>query len=188
MVNDPVKRARFRHFANSPESDDNVAFIEERGQKRPREWVKDKPAVLRDRLHLPLIQTSWVKVGRVEDFPKDGGIAIRHGNAQIAVYQFSSRGEWYACQNMCPHMRDMVLARGLLGDQKGTPKVACPQHKKTFSLKTGECLSGDALKVRTFPVRVEAGEVFLELPSPAEIEKLVPSPEQCPGATPAAAE
>jgi nitrite reductase (NADH) large subunit len=188
VVNDPVKRARFRHFANSPESDDNVAFIEERGQKRPREWVKDKPAVLRDRLHLPLIQTSWVKVGRVEDFPKDGGIAIRHGNAQIAVYQFSSRGEWYACQNMCPHMRDMVLARGLLGDQKGTPKVACPQHKKTFSLKTGECLSGDALKVRTFPVRVEAGEVFLELPSPAEIEKLVPSPEQCPGATPAAAE
>jgi nitrite reductase/ring-hydroxylating ferredoxin subunit len=82
----------------------------------------------------------------------------------------------------------MVLARGLLGDQKGTPKVACPQHKKTFSLKTGECLSGDALKVRTFPVRVEAGEVFLELPSPAEIEKLVPSPEQCPGATLAAAE
>ncbi len=188
VVNDPAKRARFRHFANSEEPDDNLSFIEERGQKRPREWVKDKPAVLRDRLHLPLIQTSWVKVGRAEDFPKDGGMAIRHGNAQIAVYQFSSRGEWYACQNMCPHMRDMVLARGLLGDQKGMPKVACPQHKKTFSLKTGECLSGESLKVRTFPVRVEGGEVFLELPSPAEIEKLVPLPEPCAGATPAAAE
>jgi nitrite reductase/ring-hydroxylating ferredoxin subunit len=80
----------------------------------------------------------------------------------------------------------MVLARGLLGDQKGTPKVACPQHKKTFSLKTGECLSGDPLKVRTFPVRVEGDEVFLELPSPAEIEKLVPLPDHC--ATQAAAE
>jgi nitrite reductase (NADH) large subunit len=188
VVNDPVKRARFRHFANSPETDDNVLLVEERGQKRPREWVKDKPVVLRDRLHLPLIQTTWVKVGRVEDFPQDGGMAVRYGNAQIAVYQFSSRGEWYACQNMCPHMRDMVLARGLLGDQKGTPKVACPQHKKTFSLKTGECLSGEALKVRTFPVRVEAGDVYLELPSPAEIEKLVPLPEPCAGATPAAAE
>ena len=188
VVNDPAKRARFRHFANSQEPDENVAFVEERGQKRPREWVKDKPVVLRDRLHLPLIQTSWVRVGRVEDFPKDGGMAIRYGSAQIAVYQFSSRGEWYACQNMCPHMRDMVLARGLIGDQKGTPKVACPQHKKTFSLKTGECLSGDPYKVRTFPVRVEGGEVFLELPSPGEIEKLVPQPDHCAGATPAAAE
>jgi len=188
VVNDPVKRARFRHFANSQEPDENVSFVEERGQKRPREWVKDKPVVLRDRLHLPLIQTSWVSVGRVEDFPKDGGMAIRYGSAQIAVYQFSSRGEWYACQNMCPHMRDMVLARGLIGDQKGIPKVACPQHKKTFSLKTGECLSGDPYKVRTFPVRVEGGEVYLELPSPGEIEKLVPQPDHCAGVTPAAAE
>ena len=188
VVKDPLKRARFRHFANSGEKDENVELVVERGQKRPREWMKDRPTVLRDRLHLPLIQTSWVKVGRVEDFPKDGGMAIRYGNAQIAVYQFSSRGEWYACQNMCPHMRDMVLARGLLGDQKGVPKVACPQHKKTFSLKTGECLSGEALKVRTFPVRVQDGDVYLELPNPQEIEKLVPVPEPCPGATPAAAE
>jgi nitrite reductase (NADH) large subunit len=188
VVNDPQKRARFRHFANSAEPDENVALIEERGQKRPREWVKDKPAVLRDRLHLPLLQTSWVAVGSVDDFPKDGGMAIRYGNAQIAVYHFASRGEWYACQNMCPHMRDMVLARGLIGDQKGTPKVACPQHKKTFSLKTGECLSGDAYKVRTFPVRIEDDQVLLELPSAAEIEKLVPVPDHCAGVTPAAAE
>ncbi|HEX6274630.1 MAG TPA: nitrite reductase large subunit NirB, partial [Polyangiaceae bacterium] len=188
VVNDPSKRARFRHFANSAEPDENVALIEERGQKRPREWVKDKPAALRDRLHLPLLQTSWVRVGSVADFPKDGGMAVRYGNAQIAVYHFASRGEWYACQNMCPHMRDMVLARGLLGDQKGTPKVACPQHKKTFSLKTGECLSGDPYKVRTFPVRIEGDQVLLELPSPAEIEKLVPVPDHCAGATSAAAE
>jgi nitrite reductase (NADH) large subunit len=188
VVNDPAKRARFRHFANTPEPDENVALVEERGQKRPREWVKDKPVVLRDRLHLPLIQTTWVKVGRVADFPKDGGIAVRYGNAQIAVYQFSSRGEWYACQNMCPHMRDMVLARGLLGDQKGIPKVACPQHKKTFSLKSGECLSGDPYKIRTFPVRVEGDEVYLELPSTQEIEKLVPIADPCPGVTPVAAE
>ena len=68
----------------------------------------------------------------------------------------------------------LVLARGLLGDQKGTPKVACPQHKKTFSLKSGECLSGDPLKIRTFPVRIEDGFVLVELPSPRDVDKLVP--------------
>jgi nitrite reductase (NADH) large subunit len=174
VVKDPAKRARFRHFANSPEGDDSVEFIEERGQRRPRDWVKEKVEPIRDRKHLPLIQTSWVKVGRVEDFPKDGGVAVRHGSAQIAVFNFSSRGEWYASQNMCPHMREMVLARGMLGDQKGMPKVACPTHKKTFSLKNGESLSGDPYRIRTFPVRIENEQVYVELPNAGDIEKLVP--------------
>ena len=187
VVKDPEKRAKFRHFANTREADDSVELMSERGQTRPRDWVKDKAESVRDRKHLPLIQTSWVRVGRVEDFPLDGGMAVRHGNAQIAVYNFSSRGEWYATQNMCPHMRDMVLARGLLGDQKGVPKVACPQHKKTFSLKSGECLSGDSLRIRTFPIRVEDGEVLVELPSARDVDKLVPIkvvelPAACPAA------
>jgi nitrite reductase (NADH) large subunit len=34
-INDPVTLKRFRHFVNSDRSDDNVVFIEERGQIRP---------------------------------------------------------------------------------------------------------------------------------------------------------
>ena len=45
--------------------------------------------------------------------------------------------QWYACQNLCPHKQEMVLARGIIGDQQGVPKVACPLHKKTFSLESG---------------------------------------------------
>jgi NAD(P)H-dependent nitrite reductase small subunit len=134
---------------------------------------------IRDRRHLPLITTQWVRVAKTTDVPAEGGIAIKYGPAQIALYNFASRGEWYACQNQCPHMQDMVLARGLIGDQQGQPKVACPQHKKTFSLKTGECLSGDQLKVRTFPVRVEGEDIYLELPNEADIEKLMPIKSKC---------
>jgi nitrite reductase/ring-hydroxylating ferredoxin subunit len=61
----------------------------------------------------------------------------------------------------------MVLARGIVGDQAGTPKVACPLHKKTFDLRTGACLSGEALEIATFPVRIEGDDVLIELP-PAE--------------------
>ncbi len=174
VVRDPKKRARFKHYANTGEHDDSVELIDQRGQKRPRDWKDDEPAKVRSRLHLPLIQTSWVKVGRVEDFPKDGGVAVRYGEAQIAVYNFSSRGEWYASQNLCPHMKDMVLSRGILGDQKGEPKIACPQHKKTFSLKSGDCLSGDPYRIRTFPVKVENGFVLVDLPNVREVGQLVP--------------
>jgi nitrite reductase (NADH) large subunit len=179
-IKDPVRRAKFRHFANTSETDDTIELVDERGQRRPRDWQKTPvvPAV-RDRRHLPLIHTQWVKVADVSEVPAEGGIAIKYGPAQIALYNFASRGEWYACQNQCPHMSDMVLARGLIGDQQGIPKVACPQHKKTFSLKTGECLSGDQLKVRTFPVKIDGGAVYLELPSEAEIEKLMPIKARC---------
>ncbi|MBC7860812.1 MAG: hypothetical protein H7Z39_18970, partial [Burkholderiaceae bacterium] len=34
-VSDPATRARFRHFVNSEQGDQNVVFIEERGQIRP---------------------------------------------------------------------------------------------------------------------------------------------------------
>jgi nitrite reductase (NADH) small subunit len=59
----------------------------------------------------------------------------------------------------------MVLSRGLLGDLKGEPKVACPQHKKTFSLQTGKNLGGEQYCIRIFPVRVEGREVLLEIES-----------------------
>jgi nitrite reductase (NADH) large subunit len=179
-IKDPVRRAKFRHFANTNDADDSIELVDERGQRRPRDWEKTPvvPAV-RDRRHLPLIHTQWVKVANVSEVPAEGGLAIKYGHAQIALYNFASRGEWYACQNQCPHMSDMVLARGMIGDEKGQPKVACPQHKKTFSLKTGECLSGDQLKVRTFPVKIDGDAVYLELPSEAEIEKLMPIKARC---------
>jgi nitrite reductase (NADH) large subunit len=179
-IKDPARRAKFRHFANSGDADDTIELVDERGQRRPRDWEKaPAPPAIRDRRHLPLITTQWVKVASTGDVPAEGGIAIKYGQAQIALYNFASRGEWYACQNQCPHMSDMVLARGLIGDQAGVPKVACPQHKKTFSLKTGECLSGDQLKVRTFPVKIEGDAIYLELPSEAEIEKLMPIKARC---------
>ena len=34
-VNDPAVRQRFRHFVNSDKNDENVVFVEERGQIRP---------------------------------------------------------------------------------------------------------------------------------------------------------
>ena len=89
------------------------------------------------------------------------------------MFNFASRGEWYACQNMCPHKREFVLSRGIIGDQGGIPKVACPLHKKTFSLESGTCLSGENYQVQVFPVKVEADDVYLDLPAEAELEELL---------------
>src|SRR5262249_40563377 len=150
--------------ANTDEVSSGVEFVSERGQQHPAGWPSDfvpiehlgiKRSVERaDGLDEPGPGLRWVRVGSLDDFPRDGGRAIKHGDAEIAVVRFESGGEWYACQNTCPHRREAVLSRGILGDQQGIPKVACPLHKTLFSLESGECLSGESYRVEVFPVRI----------------------------------
>ena len=103
----------------------------------------------------------WFRAARAEDFPENGGACVRYGQQQIAVFNFTRRSEWYACENMCPHKMQMVLSRGMIGSHDGEPKVACPFHKRTFSLRTGDCLNADECSVKVFPVKVENGFVYI---------------------------
>ena len=103
----------------------------------------------------------WYKVARTEVFPVNGGACVSYKGLQIAIFNFSRRGEWYATQNLCPHKKQMILSRGMIGSEGTEPKVACPYHKKTFSLKNGENLNGHECALATYPVKVEDGVVYV---------------------------
>jgi len=176
VVRDPEKRRLFSQFVNTEETESCIEVVHERGQARPASWPAEMisleqfrqanaPAAVEE---APPETTSWVRVGKTSDFPRDGGAAVKYGAVQLAVFNFTSRGQWYASQNMCPHRKAFVLSRGIVGDASGTPKVACPLHKKTFSLVTGESLQQEEYRIRTFPVRVEGDDVLVELP-PTEV-------------------
>ena len=108
--------------------------------------------------------SNWHKVGKVEDVPTNGGACVKIEDAQIAIFNFKARNEWFATQNLCPHRQEMILSRGMIGDTNDEPKVACPYHKRNFSLKTGECLTDEECdSIQTYPVKVEGGEVFVEI-------------------------
>ncbi|MBI1770386.1 MAG: nitrite reductase small subunit NirD [Bacteroidetes bacterium] len=103
----------------------------------------------------------WFRAAHISDFPENGGACIKYKDLQIAVFNFSRRNEWYACQNLCPHKMQMVLSRGMIGSTDGDPKIACPFHKKTFSLLNGQCLNGEEEKISVFPVKVEDGFIYI---------------------------
>jgi nitrite reductase (NADH) small subunit len=105
--------------------------------------------------------TTWFLACNVTDVPENGGVCVKYNEEQIALFHFTRLDEWYATQNECPHRKQMALSRGMIGSAGEEPKVACPFHKKTFSLKTGECLSGDECAIKTYPVKVEDGKVFI---------------------------
>jgi nitrite reductase (NADH) large subunit len=114
---------------------------------------------------------SWARLAKVAEVPPNGGISARFGDTEIAIFNFAAKGEWFATENLCPHKQQMVLARGILGDAAGRPKVACPLHKNTFDLKSGACLNGDLRAIATFAVKVEGDDVWVELPAAEELRR-----------------
>ncbi|WP_298474067.1 nitrite reductase small subunit NirD [uncultured Maribacter sp.] len=103
----------------------------------------------------------WFKAAHTSSFPKDGGACVKYKDLQIAVFNFDRLQKWYACQNLSPEKQEMVLSRGMIGDHNGIPKVACPLHKKTFSLENGENLNGDLEPIATYPVKIEDDFVYI---------------------------
>lgn len=109
-------------------------------------------------------ETTWHLACRVQDAVENGGVCVKLEGEQIALFYFKRRDEWFATQNECPHRKQMALSRGMLGSVGDEPKVACPFHKKTFSLESGDCLDDHSCEsIRTYAVKVENGLVYIGL-------------------------
>ena len=179
VVADPEKRKKFQQFVNTDKNQDRedmIEFVDMRGQHRPADWPADgspqtnwKPPT--DDI-FSKSEKKWVVVGKTSDFPKNAAAAILYGETQLAVFNNEKRGEWYCTQNMCPHKQAFVLSQGIVGDSNGTPKVACPLHKKNFDLTTGSEIDGD-LQIITFQVKVEDDNVLVELPTVEEVDAIL---------------
>lgn len=98
-----------------------------------------------------------VKVANLSQLPE--GKMLRVNTAQHCILLANIAGQVYAIDNTCTH-EDASLYNGAL---KGEC-VECPLHGSRFSFKTGEPLEEPATEaVKTYPVRLEAGNVYIEL-------------------------
>lgn len=179
VVKDPARRAKFKQFVNTDETqtrEEMIEFIDMRGQKRPTNWLADGEEQTNWRPEdtdvFARSEKSWVSVGKTSDFAPNVGSAILYGESQLAVFNNAKQGEWYCTQNMCPHKQAFVLSQGIIGDAEGISKVACPLHKKQFGLADGQQLDGD-LSLITFPVKIDGDDVLVELPSKVEVDAIL---------------
>ncbi|MDQ0377208.1 nitrite reductase small subunit NirD [Amycolatopsis thermophila] len=93
--------------------------------------------------------------------PGRGVAALLPDGRQVAIFR-TVAGEVYALSNVDPFTRAAVLSRGIIGDVGGVPHVASPMLKHRFELATGHSLEDDAVAVRTYPVRVVEGVVYVQ--------------------------
>jgi len=106
--------------------------------------------------------TTWTNLGSAENYPLHLGTCVKVNGLQIAIFHLATEKEWYAVQNLNPINQRMVLSRGLTGDEKGEPFVACPLHKHHFSLETGICSTDPTHTLQTFSLKEENGELLID--------------------------
>ncbi|HVQ77876.1 MAG TPA: Rieske (2Fe-2S) protein [Candidatus Binatia bacterium] len=101
---------------------------------------------------------SLFAAAALDTIPTDRPLRVELGGTAVALCRVDEAV--YACGDVCAH-RGASLSEGKL---RGT-RLACPWHGWMYDVRTGQCtFPGRGAAVPTYPARVEAGHVWVELP------------------------
>ena len=101
---------------------------------------------------------TWTRACATHDIELDDLIRFDHGSQTFIIVR-SEDDTFHAMDGICSHEK-VHLCDGLV--MEGT--VECPKHNATFDYRTGEAKRAPAcVNLKTFPVRVEDGQVWIEI-------------------------
>ncbi|WP_374487216.1 nitrite reductase small subunit NirD [Zoogloea sp.] len=102
--------------------------------------------------------SEWKRICTVSDVPVLGSRVVHsEDEGRIALFR-NSADQIFAVRDRCPH-KGGPLSQGLV---HGTT-VTCPLHSWKIQLDDGQVVPPDVGCVKPFPVKVENGEVFLQI-------------------------
>jgi nitrite reductase (NADH) small subunit len=97
-------------------------------------------------------ETGFQTVARVEELEPGTVRTVTVGNREIALARVGD--EFYATQPACLHLQG-PLGEGRIADHV----LTCPWHGWQYDVRTGENEFDRAIRLETYEVRVEDGEV-----------------------------
>ena len=107
---------------------------------------------------MSLIQTqTWAKIGKLDDIPLRGGRVVKTAAGCVALFR-TATDQVYAIDDRCPH-KGGPLSQGIVHGEA----VTCPLHNMVISLETGEAQGADSGSVKTYAVKIENGDILLDL-------------------------
>ena len=108
---------------------------------------------------------EWIRAVELARLKPSRPIAVKLAGKHIAL--FLHRGEIFACNNRCPHEGYPLVEGALDADCV----LTCHWHNWKFDLKTGATIYGGD-NLRRYPVKVEAGAVWLDIRDPLPAERV----------------
>jgi nitrite reductase (NADH) small subunit len=102
-------------------------------------------------------EMDWIAIGAIADIPLRGARCVNTPQGKIGVFR-TAEDQVFAIEDHCPH-KGGPLSQGIVHGAA----VTCPLHNWVFSLETGKALGADEGSVRTIPLKVEDGRLFIAL-------------------------
>jgi nitrite reductase/ring-hydroxylating ferredoxin subunit len=100
---------------------------------------------------------EYVTVAKVGSIAEGQGETFTVGERLVAV--FCSGGEYYAIDDLCPHMGASLGAGEV---EEGV--VTCPWHAWRFNVCNGAWADNPKIKIDRFDVRVQGDDIQVRLP------------------------
>ena len=100
--------------------------------------------------------SEWKKICALGDIPTLGSRVVQHPTGDIAIFR-NSEDEVFAVHDKCPH-KGGPLSQGIVFGRR----VACPLHNWNIDLSSGEAVAPDVGCTKSFQVKVESGDVWLQ--------------------------
>ena len=101
---------------------------------------------------------TWVEVCTADEIDEEDVVRFDHAGRTFAIYR-SPEDTYHATDGLCTHEK-IHLADGLVMDHI----IECPKHNGRFDYRSGEAKGAPVcIDLRTYPVKVEGGTVFIGL-------------------------
>ncbi|MBA2938416.1 Rieske 2Fe-2S domain-containing protein [Paenibacillus sp. CGMCC 1.16610] len=101
---------------------------------------------------------EWIEACRADEIEQEDVIRFDYSERSFAIYR-TDRNDYYATDGFCTHGR-FHLSEGLVMGNI----IECPKHNGRFDVITGQAKRAPVcIDLKTYPVKVEAGKVFIRL-------------------------
>lgn len=99
--------------------------------------------------------SDWIEIGTIDAIPRRGSRCVNTPAGKIAVFR-TQEDQVFAIENRCPHKHG-PLSEGIVHGAS----VTCPLHNWVFDLSTGKALGADEGQVKTYPIDLVDGRIFM---------------------------
>jgi nitrite reductase (NADH) small subunit len=133
-----------------------------------------------------------VNVGPAASFGDPGRKLIESGGIEVGIFKVG--GEFYAYENVCPHVggpacqgkiiakvEEVIAAdRTAKGMEFSKTKinVVCPWHGYEYDIRTGRHHGNPRFRLKPIKVRLAGGDVIVTLPDEKKIQNVTVQPTQ----------
>lgn len=100
---------------------------------------------------------EWIDAAAESELWEGAGTSVLVRGRDIAVFRIGDAA--YATDNLCTHGHARLCDGFVEGHE-----IECPLHQGRFDLRTGQPTCAPAtVALKTYPVRIDSGRVFLSL-------------------------